>query len=183
VMSMAILRQVDATPDERRTYTKYATALRRAKGEAADDADAPAADDGDEEVGEADLSGERIAQLEAAEQFILTADSEGYGKRSSAYDYRRTGRGGQGLTGHDMSRGGHLVAAFPVEPGDEIMMVSDQGQIIRASVDHIRIAGRATRGVILFRTAEGEHVVSVEHLEATGAAPDDGEVADEPAEG
>jgi DNA gyrase subunit A len=187
VMSMAILRQVEATPDERRAYMKYATALRRAKGEAADDADAPATDDGEDVGGEADLSGERIAQLEAAEQFILTADSEGYGKRSSAYDYRRTGRGGQGLTAHDMSRGGHLVAAFPVEPGDETMMVSDQGQIIRASVDQIRIAGRATRGVILFRTAQDEHVVSVEHLEAPeGAveASDDGDVAadDGPAE-
>ncbi|HEY4030944.1 MAG TPA: DNA gyrase C-terminal beta-propeller domain-containing protein, partial [Caulobacteraceae bacterium] len=181
VMSMAILRQVDATPDERRAYMKYATALRRAKGEAADEVDVPAADDVEEGAGEADLTGERIAQLEAAEQFILTADSEGYGKRSSAYDYRRTGRGGQGLTAHDMSRGGNLVAAFPVEQGDEIMMVSDQGQIIRAPVDQIRIAGRATRGVILFRTAEGEHVVSVEHLEAPEdgqvEAPDDGDVA------
>jgi DNA gyrase subunit A len=82
-----------------------------------------------------------------------------------------------------MSRGGHLVAAFPVEHGDEIMMVSDQGQIIRAPVDQIRIAGRATRGVILFRTAEGEHVVSVEHIEATGEASDEGDAAAEgPAE-
>ena len=170
VMSMAILRQVDATPDERRAYMKYATALRRAKGEALEEADAPQTDDVEEGGAEADLSSERIAQLEAAEQFILTADSEGYGKRSSAYDYRRTGRGGQGLTAHDMARGGHLVAAFPVEHGDEIMMVSDQGQIIRAPVDQIRIAGRATRGVILFRTAEGEHVVSVEHIEATEAS-------------
>jgi DNA gyrase subunit A len=178
VMSMAILRQVEATPDERRAYMKYATALRRAKGEAGDEAEAPSTDDGEEGGGEAELSGERIAQLEAAEQFILTADSEGYGKRSSAYDYRRTGRGGQGLTAHDMSRGGHLVAAFPVEHGDEIMMVSDQGQIIRAPVDQIRIAGRATRGVILFRTAEGEHVVSVEHLEASGEASDEGETGD-----
>jgi DNA gyrase subunit A len=182
VMSMAILRQVDATPDERRAYMKYATALRRAKGEAAEDADVAQADDVEDGAGEADLSGERIAQLEAAEQFILTADSEGFGKRTSAYDYRRTGRGGQGLTAHDMSRGGHLVAAFPVEQGDEIMMVSDQGQIIRAPVDQIRIAARATRGVILFRTAEGEHVVSVEHLEASGDASDDGDETDGSAE-
>jgi DNA gyrase subunit A len=175
VMSMAILRQVDASPDERRAYMKYATALRKAKGEAVEGEEPVAADETDEGGGPeseegADLTSERIAQLEAAEQFILTADSEGYGKRTSAYDYRRTGRGGQGLTAHDMSRGGHLVAAFPVEHGDEIMMVSDQGQIIRAPVDQIRIAGRATRGVILFRTAENEHVVSVEHIEATGEA-------------
>jgi DNA gyrase subunit A len=178
VMSMAILRQVAANPDERRAYMKYATALRKAKGEAVEGEEAPAPDEAEEGGDDANLTPERIAQLEAAEQFILTADSEGFGKRTSAYDYRRTGRGGQGLTAHDMSRGGHLVAAFPVEHGDEIMMVSDQGQIIRAPVDQIRIAGRATRGVILFRTAQDEHVVSVEHLEAAAEAADDGEVGD-----
>jgi DNA gyrase subunit A len=185
VISMAILHKVESTPDERRAYMKYATALRRAKGEALEEAET-VADDAEDDVGaEADLSGERIAQLEAAEQFILTADSEGYGKRSSAYDYRRTGRGGQGLIAHDMSRGGRLVGAFPVEHGDELMMVSDQGQIIRAPVDDIRIAGRNTRGVILFRTAENEHVVSVERLD--GAADQGGEgeddIGDEIAEG
>ena len=178
VMSMAILRQVDSTPDERRAYMKHATALRKAKGEAVDEAEAAApAEEADEPGGDAELSAERIAQLEAAEQFILTADSEGFGKRTSAFDYRRTGRGGQGLIAHDMSRGGHLVAAFPVEHGDDIMMVSDQGQIIRAPVDQIRIAGRNTRGVILFRTAENEHVVSVERLE--GAAEEGGASEDE----
>ena len=175
VMSMAILRQVESTPEERRAYMKYATALRRAKGEAGDEVEA--VDDAEEAAGaagDAELTPERIAQLEAAEQFILTADSGGFGKRTSAYDYRRTGRGGQGLIAHDMARGGHLVAAFPVEHGDQLMMVSDQGQIIRAPVDEIRIAGRNTRGVILFRTAEGEHVVSVERLEGDG---EDGDVA------
>jgi DNA gyrase subunit A len=173
VMSMAILRQVDATPDERRAYIKQANALRRQTGEAADEADVPADDeDNGEGTGDDQLSPDRAIALGAAEQFILTADSEGYGKRTSAYDYRRTGRGGQGLTAHDMSRGGRLVAAFPVENGDELMMVSDQGQIIRMPVEHIRIAGRATRGVILFRTAENEHVVSVEHIESTGEASD-----------
>jgi DNA gyrase subunit A len=171
-MSMAILRQVDSTPEERRAYMKYATALRRAKGEAGDEVET--ADDSDDAGGEADLTPERIAQLEAAEEFILTADSGGFGKRTSAYDYRRTGRGGQGLIAHDMARGGNIVAAFPVEHGDQLMMVSDQGQIIRAPVDEIRIAGRNTRGVILFRTAEGEHVVSVERLEGDG---EDGDVA------
>jgi DNA gyrase subunit A len=177
VMSMAILDQVAATPDERRAYIKRANALRRATGEAADDVDVPA-DDEEAGEGEAQLSQERFIALGAAEQFILTADSEGYGKRTSAYDYRRTGRGGQGLTAHDMSRGGRLVAAFPVEHGDELMMVSDQGQIIRMPVDYIRIAGRATRGVILFRTAENEHVVSVEHIESTGAEAVDSELDD-----
>ena len=174
VMSMAILRKVDSTPEERRAYMKYATALRKAKGEALDEAETPVADEAEDVGPETDLTSERIAQLEAAEQFILTADSEGFGKRTSAYDYRRTGRGGQGLIAHDMSRGGHLVAAFPVEHGDELMMVSDQGQIIRAPVDDIRIAGRNTRGVILFRTAQDEHVVSVERLaEADGGSDED----------
>jgi DNA gyrase subunit A len=133
---------------------------------------------GDDEEGgdtaEASLSEERRVELGAAEQFILTADSEGYGKRTSAFEYRRTGRGGQGLLAHDLARGGHVVALFPVEHGDQLMMVSDQGQIIRAPVDKIRIAGRNTRGVILFRTGEGEHVVSVERLEGDG---EDGDVA------
>jgi DNA gyrase subunit A len=182
VISMAILRQVQSTPDERRAYMKYATALRKAKGEALDEAEP--ADDADEagvDV-DADLTPERIAQLEAAEEFILTADADGYGKRTSAYDYRQTGRGGQGLIAHDMSRGGHLVGAFPVEHGDELMMVSDQGQIIRAPVDDIRIASRNTRGVILFRTGEGEHVVSVERLEGEGGEAPEGPAPDEPAE-
>jgi DNA gyrase subunit A len=181
VMSMAILRQVGSTPEERRAYMKQAAALRRATGEALDDAGTP----DDEEAGdvaEASLSQERFVELGAAEQFILTADSEGFGKRTSAYEYRRTGRGGQGLIAHDMARGGHLVASFPVETGDELMMVSDQGQIIRAPVDEIRIAGRNTRGVILFRTAEGEHVVSVEHLEASGEAADEDDADDVAAE-
>jgi DNA gyrase subunit A len=169
---MAILRQVGSTPEERRAYMKYATALRRAKGEALDEGDAPAADDVEDTGSDTDLTSERIAELEAAEQFILTADADGYGKRTSAYDYRRTGRGGQGLIAHDMSRGGRLVAAFPVEHGDELMMVSDQGKIIRAPVDDIRIAGRNTRGVILFRTADDEHVVSVERLAEAEAAAD-----------
>ena len=188
VMSMAILRQVESTPEERRAYMKQAAALRRATGEALDDAGTPADDEEAGDIAEAALSPERFAELGAAEQFILTADSEGFGKRTSAYEYRQTGRGGQGLIAHDMARGGHLVASFPVEPGDELMMVSDQGQIIRAPVDEIRVAGRNTRGVILFRTAEGEHVVSVEHLEATGEAVDEddgedlGDVGDVPAE-
>ncbi len=174
VMSLAILRQVDSTPEERRAYMKHAIAMRKAKGEASDEAETVDDADTADEAGEADLTQERIAQLDAAEQFILTADSGGFGKRTSAYDYRRTGRGGQGLIAHDMARGGHLVAAFPVEHGDQLMMVSDQGQIIRAPVDEIRIAGRNTRGVILFRTAENEHVVSVERLEGDG---EDGDVA------
>jgi DNA gyrase subunit A len=112
----------------------------------------------------AELSPERIAELGAAEEYILTLTEQGFGKRSSAYDYRRTGRGGQGLTAHDLSRrGGRLVASFPVENGDEILLVTDGGQLIRVPASQIRIAGRNTQGVTIFRT-DGERVVSVERL-------------------
>ena len=130
----------------------------------------------DEEVeAEADLTPERIIELGAAEEYILTLSSEGIGKRTSAYDFRRTGRGGQGLLAQDLTRkGGRLVASFPVEQTDEILLVTDAGQLIRCPVANIRIAGRNTQGVIVFRTAEDEHVVSVERLEATGGGDDDG---------
>jgi DNA gyrase subunit A len=107
--------------------------------------------------------------LGGAEEFVLTVSTEGYGKRTSAYDYRRTGRSGQGLIAHDLTkRGGRLVASFPVEQADEILLVTDSGQLIRCPVGQIRIAGRNTSGVTIFRTAENEHVVSVERLEGDG---------------
>ena len=177
VISMAILNSVDATPAERTTYLKRARALLRAQaGE--DDGDTPVVEDADEEgVEEIELSQERFVELGAAEEHILTLSSEGLGKRSSAYDYRRTGRGGQGLLAHDLSRkGGRLAAGFPVNEGDEILLVTDQGQLIRVPVGQIRIAARNTQGVIVFRTGENEHVVSVERLaESAGGVEADGE--------
>jgi DNA gyrase subunit A len=172
VISMAILNGVDATPAERAGYLKYSRALQRASGEESDET--AAAPDEDEEVeGEADLTPERLIELGAAEQFILTLSSEGIGKRSSAYDFRRTGRGGQGLLAQDLTRkGGKLVAGFPVENGDEILLVTDQGQLIRCPVAQIRIAARNTQGVIVFRTAEQEQVVSVERLAESGGSDD-----------
>jgi DNA gyrase subunit A len=174
VISMAILRAVAATPDERGAYLKHAAAMRRATGEAGDDdagSDDAGDDDGEPTGAEVALSVQRIAELEAAEQFVLTVSSEGFGKRTSAYDYRRTGRGGQGLIAHDLTkRGGRLVASFPVEPSDEILLVSDQGQLIRVPVDQVRIAGRNTQGVTIFRKADDEHVVSVERIEGDGEA-------------
>jgi DNA gyrase subunit A len=96
---------------------------------------------------------------------VLTLADTGLGKRTSSYEYRRTGRGGSGLIAHDLSRrGGKLVASFPVENGDEILLVTDGGQLIRVPVGKIRTAGRNTQGVIIFRTADGERVVSVERL-------------------
>jgi DNA gyrase subunit A len=175
VISMAILRSVAATPDERAAYLKQSRAALRAMGEEAEDAEAPVDVEDGEDVVETQLSPERYAELGAAEETILTLSSEGIGKRSSAYDFRRTGRGGQGLLAQDLTRkGGRLVAAFPVEQGDELLLVTDQGQLIRVPVARIRVAARNTQGVIVFRTGEGEHVVSVERLAEPGG-DDDGE--------
>ncbi len=177
VLSMAILRAVDATPAERLAYLKHVSAMRAAETGEADTEDATPApiEDEEEDAGAetvAALSLERLAQLGAAEQRLLTVSSEGYGKRTSAYDFRRTGRGGQGLIAQDMSRrGGRLVASFPVEDNDELLLVTDVGQLIRVPVAQIRVAGRNTQGVTIFRTTENEHVVSVERLE--GAADED----------
>ena len=168
VISMAILRGVDATPAERGAYLKHATAMRAALNGEGEEPAAPAEDE-EEADGPVSLSVERIADLGAAEEIVLTVSSEGFGKRTSAYDYRRTGRGGQGLIAQDLSRrGGRLVASFPVEESDEILLVTDQGQLIRVPVAQVRIAGRNTQGVTIFRTGDDEHVVSVERLEGDG---------------
>jgi DNA gyrase subunit A len=189
VISMAILRAVDATPAERAAYLRHANAMRAAASEEVEEEAPPPVEEegeGDEAEGLVSLSVERIAQLGAAEEFVLTVSSEGFGKRTSAYDYRRTRRGGQGLMGQDLSkRGGRIVASFPVEDTDQILLVTDQGQLIRVRVDQVRIYSRRAQGVTIFRTAQEEHVVSVERLEG-GVAPDedpddelDGESGDE----
>ena len=185
VISMAILRSVDATADERAAYVKQANANRRATIGGDDDVDDVAAADDEEEVaGEAALSVERFAQLGAAEEVILTVSTEGYGKRTSAYEFRRTGRGGQGLLAQDLTkRGGRLAASFPVDEGDQILLVTDQGQLIRTPVSQVRMVGRNTSGVIIFRTGADEHVASVERLADPGEedgemAPDAGETPD-----
>jgi DNA gyrase subunit A len=177
---MAILRAVAATPAEREAYLKHAKLMRKARGEADDEEDGAAPEepapeeDEAEPVGDAvSLGVERIAELEAAEEVILTVSTEGYGKRTSAYEFRRTGRGGQGLLAQDLTRkGGRLAASFPVDESDQILMVTDQGQLIRTPVRLVRLAGRNTQGVIVFRTSEEEHVVSVERLADSGE--DDG---------
>jgi DNA gyrase subunit A len=179
VISMAILKAVEATPAERAAYLKIASALRSAQAGENEEAGVPEpVVDEDEEAadGSVALTPERIAELEAAEQIVLTVSSEGFGKRTSAYDYRRTGRGGQGLIAQDLSRrGGRLVASFPVESADELLLVTDQGQLIRVPVGQVRIAGRNTQGVTIFRTAENERVVSVERLEGDGEGAEDNE--------
>jgi DNA gyrase subunit A len=182
VISMAVLRSVDASPAERAAYVKHSNAMRRAAGEAEDVEDAAAPDDEDEAGEEAALSGERIGELGAAEEFILTVSTEGYGKRTSAYEFRRTGRGGQGLLAQDLTKkgkGGRLAASFPVDEFDEILLVTDQGQLIRTPVSQVRVISRNTSGVTIFRTADDEHVVSVERLADQGAGDEDDDSATE----
>ncbi len=182
IISMAILRSVEATPAERGSYIKHSNAMRRAASGEAEEVEDSAPDDDEEAGEEAALSPDRIAQLGAAEEFILTVSTEGYGKRTSAYEFRRTGRGGQGLLAQDLTKkgkGGRLAASFPVEEFDEILLVTDQGQLIRTPVAQVRIVGRNTSGVTIFRTAAEEHVVSVERLADQGGG-DEGEVSDEP---
>ena len=163
VISMGILRHIDVTPAESRAYLKHATAMRRAAN-AEDEEEIEAEDTSSAEEDEAALSPERIAELGAAEQLILTITSNGMGKRASAYDYRVTGRGGKGLIAHRINKEQKLVASFPVEESDQVMLVTDAGQLIRTQVEQIRQAGRSTAGVWVLRTAKEETVVSVERL-------------------
>jgi DNA gyrase subunit A len=181
VISMAILRAVAATAEERAAYVKQANANRRATtGEGEEPEETVEADDEEEVAVEAALSLERFAELGAAEEVILTVSTEGYGKRTSAYEFRRTGRGGQGLLAQDLTkRGGRLAASFPVDEADQILLVTDQGQLIRTPVSQVRIAGRNTSGVIIFRKGADEHVVSVERLADSGE-DEEGDAPDAP---
>ncbi len=163
IISMTIVRHVDAEPWERAAYLKRAVAERRATTEEVEEI----ALVGEDVTDGGELSNERYEELRALEQFILTVSQKGYGKRSSSYDFRNTNRGGKGIRTTDTSKTdeiGPLVAAFPVEDGDQIMLVSDGGQLIRVPVGGIRIASRATKGVTIFSTAEDEKVVSVERI-------------------
>ena len=171
VISMSILRRVGTTQEEREAYLKC-----------------PAWREKDEEC---TLPAERYAELAEGEQFLLTITENGYGKRSSTYEYRRTNRGGQGIINIVTSeRNGGVVASYPVKPGEQLMLVTDQGKMIRTTVGDIRIAGRNTQGVTIFNVAGNEKVVSVarideseeEEIELEGGdelAPDAGAVIGE----
>jgi DNA gyrase subunit A len=164
VISMAILRHFEATSEERSAYLKMRRAI---AGEAASGEEMA---DEDEANGSGELSQERYGQMSAAEQVVLTISENGYGKRTSSFEYRITGRGGKGIVAMAVNeRNGPLVASFPVEDRDQIMLVTDGGQLIRCPVDGIRIAGRGAQGVIVFDTHETEKVVSVEHITDEGA--------------
>ncbi len=165
VVSMAVLKRFDASPAEREDYLKAAAW----KGEGA---------------GTRILSETRQAQFAAAEEFILTVTANGFGKRSSAFEYRRSGRGGQGIRNiADSDRNGDVLASFPGHDGDELMLVTDQAKLIRMSVTDIRIMGRSAQGVTLFKVNDGEHVVSAALIPADEAVVDDetaSVAADEP---
>ena len=171
VISMSILRRVGTTQEEREAYLKCPPWRER------------------EDI-ECSLPADRTAELAEHEQFILTVTENGYGKRSSAYEYRRTNRGGQGITNIDTSeRNGNVIASFPVKPGEQLMLVTDQAKMIRTTVGDIRVMGRNTQGVTIFRVAENERVVSVAKIEETDdevefesgdeLAPEDGAVVGE----
>jgi DNA gyrase subunit A len=181
IIAMSILRHVDVEPAEARAYMKQASAARRAAlGEGEDtETEVVEVDDTEDEASEdLTLSPERYIELGAREQFVLTVSEKGFGKRSSSYDYRTSGRGGKGIIAMSVtSRNGKLVTSFPVEDQDQIMLVTDAGQLIRCPVDDVRVAGRATQGVTIFRTTSDERVVSVERVDET-SEDDDEEAAE-----
>jgi DNA gyrase subunit A len=163
VISMSMLKHISATSEQRDEYLKVSSAMKRL------DADGTMTENvTPEQTGLLSLlTPEQFAQMQEREEFILTVTSTGYGKRSSSYEYRVTGRGGQGIANMEMSaRNKEVVSSFPIENDNQIMMVTDGGKLIRMPVEDIRIAGRKTQGVILFRTAENERVVSVTWLDA-----------------
>ena len=163
VISLAILNSFDATPAERSVYLKQRRAMAGEPVEEAGEAEIEP-ENGVEPNGST-LSPERFAAMKEAEQVILTVSERGYGKRTSSYEYRVAGRGGKGIVAMAVNaRNGSLVASFPVQDSDEIMLVTDGGQLIRVPVAGIRIAGRTTQGVIVFHTAEQERVVSVDRI-------------------
>ena len=189
VISLSILRHVEATGDEREAYLKRASAVRRGLEGSAEEAELELEEGSDaggegtggegaggRELGAIELGEQRYVDLSTAEQFVLTISERGFGKRTSSFEYRTTGRGGKGIVAMDnrerdgslRPKIGRLVASFPVEESDQLMLVTDAGQLIRCGVAEISIKGRKTRGVIVFNTAQDERVVAVERLSEEG---------------
>jgi DNA gyrase subunit A len=166
VISLSILRHIEVTAEERAAYLKHAGAVRRGLGEEEPPVEVEETTEGENgATGAIELGEQRYVELSAAEQFVLTVSERGFGKRSSSFEYRTTGRGGKGIVAMSVTqKTGPLAGSFPVEEADQVMLVTDQGKLIRTTVAGIRIAGRATQGVIVLDTAEDERVVSVEHL-------------------
>ncbi len=163
VISLSVLEHVEATLEEREAYIKLANSRRRSNGNGNGDEEAEATSEADEPVAAVTLSAERVEKLESLEEFLLTVTDMGFGKRTSAYEYRTTGRGGQGVANITLAprNGKAVVATFPVRPGDDVMLVTDAGRLIRVPADQIRVTGRQAMGVTLFRVNAEEHVTSV----------------------
>ena len=174
VISMAVINHFDAASEERVAYLKMSRAVR---GEGEDES--AAAEDGEEAAVAGELSQERYAAMSASEQFILTISENGYGKRTSSHEYRTTGRGGKGIVAMAVNkRNGELVASFPVEDEDQIMLITNGGQTIRLPVGGdkpIRIVSRGSQGVTVLNTADGERVMSVERISEPEGDEDEGE--------
>ncbi|OUS08646.1 DNA gyrase subunit A [Rhodobacterales bacterium 52_120_T64] len=167
VVSMSILRHVDATPDERNAYFKMRRAVTGEEG-------------GEIDIVDTSISTERYAELSALEEWILTITSGGYGKRSSAHEYRVSGRGGQGIAAANLGRRGDtIVASFPVDEEDQIMLATSTGQSIRCPVSGISRQGRGSSGVTVFKVANKESVVSVAWIADQGDDTEDAEVIEE----
>ncbi len=183
VISLSVLQHVEATVHERAAFLRGAAARRRSQGEEVDssvEADADAEDATTEESGE--VSQERFDELAQREELLLTVTNAGFGKRSSAYDYRVTGRGGQGITNIILGgrKGTEVVGTFPVRAGTDVMLVTDAGRLIRIGSDAVRITGRQASGVTLFRVSDGEHVTAV--FPVVESVADEIEAEDTPAE-
>lgn len=164
VISLSILKSVECSQEEKAAYLKLATQKRRLERSSEEDdatVEIPAEEEAEGEVQAISLSEERFAELSAQEQFILTLTENGFGKRSSAFEYRVTNRGGSGIVNIITSaRNGAVIASFPVADNDQIMLMTDKAKLIRTPLSDIRIAGRNTQGVTILRTAENEKVVS-----------------------
>ena len=176
VVSVALLAHGDASVAEARAYLRQASAARRAQdGQTSEEGDTGAEDIADEaeEAGEeAALSPERYAELGAREQFVLAASEQGFGKRTSSYEYRTMGRAGQGVVAMAMgAKNTSIAAAFPVEESDDLMLITNLGQNLFAylPIAGISIQRRSAQGVTLFRLDEGERVVSVERIAESSA--------------
>ena len=182
VISLAILRHIDVSGDERVAYLRMRRAMAGETGveEGVEATDAEEASGAEEVTGNLSLSQDRYVEMSVNEEVILTITANGYGKRTSAYEYRVTGRGGKGITAMAITaRNGDLVASFPVGHNDGIMLVTNGGQLIRCPVEGIRVAGRSTQGVTVFKTASDERVVSVERIgEDDAGSGETGEAGD-----
>ncbi|MBI1216259.1 MAG: DNA gyrase subunit A [Alphaproteobacteria bacterium] len=161
VVSISVIRHVEASADERAAYLKRAAQLRSQADDEENGADTTDADDNEETTGDVTLTEERFTELEAQEDFLLAVTTKGFGKRTSAYEYRTTGRGGSGIWNMKLGKkNGQIVCSFKVLDSDEVMLVTDGGQIIRMPVGDVRFVGRQTQGVTLFRIEDDEQVVS-----------------------